>query len=106
MFRKPHSLSKQLVVATALALGASSVALADDSGMNPSTRNLTNGENRGNLMNMTAQSPCPQATASVSTQQKKVEQDMESKTFPLNGRPILTSRGYRSPTYFNQYPGE
>jgi hypothetical protein len=42
----------------------------------------------------------------VGTQQKKVEQDLESKTFPLNGRPILTSHGYRSPTYFNQYPGE
>jgi hypothetical protein len=37
MSRKPHSLSKQLVVATALALGASSVALADDSSMNPFT---------------------------------------------------------------------
>src|SRR2546428_10274775 len=35
--RKPYSLSKQLVVATALALGASSVALADDSSMNPFT---------------------------------------------------------------------
>ena len=37
MYRKPYSLSKQLVVATALALGASSVALADDSSMNPFT---------------------------------------------------------------------
>ena len=35
MSRKPYSLSKQLVVATALALGASGVALADDSSMNP-----------------------------------------------------------------------
>ena len=33
MFRKPYSLSKQLVVATALTLGASSVGLADDSSM-------------------------------------------------------------------------
>jgi hypothetical protein len=33
MFRKPSSLSKQLVVATALALGTSGVALADDSSM-------------------------------------------------------------------------
>ena len=33
MFRKPYSLSKQLVVATALALGMSGVALADDSSM-------------------------------------------------------------------------
>src|ERR1700693_2795422 len=33
MFRKPYSLSKQLVVATALALGTSGIALADDSSM-------------------------------------------------------------------------
>ena len=33
MSRKPYSLSKQLVVATALALGASSAALADDNSM-------------------------------------------------------------------------
>src|SRR6266542_2981960 len=33
MSRKPYSLSKQVVVAAALALGASSVAVADDSSM-------------------------------------------------------------------------
>src|SRR3989442_2655890 len=33
MSRKPYSLSKQVVMATALALGASSVAMADDSSM-------------------------------------------------------------------------
>ncbi|HKE40368.1 MAG TPA: hypothetical protein VKG21_11055 [Casimicrobiaceae bacterium] len=37
MFRKPPSLVKQLVIATALALGASTVALADDSSMSPFT---------------------------------------------------------------------
>ena len=37
MSRKLYSLSKQLVVATTLAFGASSVALADDSSMNPFT---------------------------------------------------------------------
>ncbi len=37
MSRKPYSLNKQLVLAAALALGASSVALADDSSMNPFT---------------------------------------------------------------------
>jgi hypothetical protein len=37
MSRKPYSLSKQWVVATALALGTSGVALADDSSMNPFT---------------------------------------------------------------------
>jgi hypothetical protein len=34
MSRKQHSFSKQLMVAAALALGTSSVALADDSSMN------------------------------------------------------------------------
>jgi hypothetical protein len=37
MSSRPHSLNKQLVMATALALGASSVALADDNSMNPFT---------------------------------------------------------------------
>ena len=35
MYRKPYSSSKQLVVAIALSLGASSMALADDSSLNP-----------------------------------------------------------------------
>ncbi len=35
MFRKPQSLSKQLILVTALALGASGVSRADDSSMNP-----------------------------------------------------------------------
>jgi hypothetical protein len=34
MYRKPYSLTRNLVVATALALGSSGVALADDSSMN------------------------------------------------------------------------
>ena len=34
MSRKPYSLTKQLIAATALALGTSGVALADDSSMN------------------------------------------------------------------------
>src|SRR5579862_97225 len=37
MFRTPYPLRKQLAVAAALALGASSGALADDSSMNPFT---------------------------------------------------------------------
>jgi hypothetical protein len=51
MSRKPHSLTKQLVVAMALALGASSVALADDNSMNPfigdSYRYFNGGHNLG-----------------------------------------------------------
>jgi hypothetical protein len=52
MFRKPYSLSKQLVVATALALGTSGVALADDSSMSPFTgdsyKYFNGGQNLGN----------------------------------------------------------
>src|SRR6266581_2041060 len=50
MSRKPYSLSKQLVVATALALGASSVALADDSSMNPFTGDSYKYFNGSNLV--------------------------------------------------------
>jgi hypothetical protein len=50
MSRKPHSLSKQLVVATALALGASGVALADDSSMNPFTGESYKYFNGGNTL--------------------------------------------------------
>jgi hypothetical protein len=52
MSRKLYSLSKQLVVATALALGTSGVALADDSSMNPFTgdsyKYFNGGTNSGN----------------------------------------------------------
>jgi hypothetical protein len=51
MSRKPNSLTKQLVIATALVLGASSVALADDNSMNPfigdSYRYFNGGHNLG-----------------------------------------------------------
>ena len=51
MSRKPYSLGKQLVVAMAVALGASSIALADDSSMNSFTgdsyRYFNGGHNRG-----------------------------------------------------------
>ena len=107
MSRKPYSLSKQLVVATTLALGASSVALADDSNMNPPIGDFNSGQNRGNP-NMMAQAPCPQGTESASTRQKKVDQEIESKTLPANGRTAVTSPVYynRSAPYFNQYPGQ
>ena len=107
MPRKPYSLSKQLVAVTTLALGASSVALADDSSMNPPIGDFNSGQNRGNP-NMMAQTPCPQGTESPGTPQKKVEQKIESKTLPANGRTSVTSPAYfnQSPPYFNQYPGQ
>ena len=54
MSRKPYSLSKQLVVVTALALGASSVALADDSSMNPFTGDSYKYFNGGHTLGQTA----------------------------------------------------
>ena len=52
MSRKPNSWSKQLVVAAAFALGASGVAVADDSSMNPFTgdsyKYFNGGQNLGN----------------------------------------------------------
>jgi hypothetical protein len=52
MARKPYSLSKQLVVAMALALGTAGVALADDSSMSPFTgdsyKYFNGGQNVGN----------------------------------------------------------
>ena len=100
MSRTNFSLSKQLVVASAIAFGASGVALADDSSKNPSTGDSPGGQNRGNL-NMLAQNPCPQGAESAGTRQKKDEQKIESKNLSASrGTPIT------SPTYFNQYPGQ
>ena len=54
--RKHYSLSKQVVAAAALALGASGVALADDSSMNPFTGDsyayFNGGQNVGNFNNV------------------------------------------------------
>ena len=98
MSRTNFSLSKQIVVASALAFGVSGVALADDSSMNQFTGDSS--QNRGNL-NMLAQNPCPQGTESAGTRQKKDEQKIESKSLSAKrGTPIT------SPTYFQQYPGQ
>jgi hypothetical protein len=98
MSRTNFSLSKQLVAVSALAFGASGVALADDSSMKPFTGDSS--QNPGNP-NMLAQSPCPQGTEAAGTRQKKDEQKIESKTLPANrGTPIT------SPAYFQQYPGQ
>jgi hypothetical protein len=52
MFRKQYSLGTRIAIATALVIGTSGVALADDSSMNPFTgdfyRELHGGQNLGN----------------------------------------------------------
>jgi hypothetical protein len=99
MSRTNFSLSKQLVVASALAFGASGVALADDNSMKPFSGDSS--QNRGNP-SMLAQSPCPQGTEAAGTRQKKDEQKIESKTLPANRGTPITSPTY----YFQQYPGQ
>ena len=104
MSRTRFSLSKQLTVASALAFGASCIALADEVSTNPpggdAPASLNGGPNRGNL-NVLAQNPCPQGAESAGTRQKKDEQKIESKNLSAKrGTPIT------SPTYFNQYPGQ
>jgi hypothetical protein len=104
MSRTRFLLGKQLVVASALAFGASCIALADEGSSSPPSGEapayLNGGVNRGNL-NMLAQNPCPQGAQAAGTGQKKDEQKVESKNLSTNrGKPIT------SPTYFNQYPGQ
>ena len=51
MFRKQYSLGTRIAIATALAIGTSGVALADDSSMNPFTGDFyreLRGQNLGN----------------------------------------------------------
>ena len=51
MFRKQYSLGTRIAIATALAIGTSGVALADDSSMNPFTGDFyreLHGQNLGN----------------------------------------------------------
>ena len=104
MSRTRFSLTKQLAVASALAFGASCIALADEVSTNPpggdAPAYLNGGPNHGDL-NMLAQNPCPQGAPSAGAGQKKDEQKIESRNPSANrGKPIT------SPTYFNQYPGQ
>jgi hypothetical protein len=100
---RQYSRTKQLVIAAALALGESGVALADDSSMNPFTREsfayFNGGQNRGNP-NMLAQNLRAQGTEAGGTRQKKDEQKIESKT-PLTNRqtPITSPTDYAGADY-------
>ena len=94
MVGRQYFLTKQLVTATALALGVSGIALADDSSMNPFTGEsfvyFNGGQSRGNP-SMLEQSPHPQGTVAAGTRQKKDEQKIESKTLPANRETPITS---------------
>jgi hypothetical protein len=94
MFGRQYLLTRQLVIATALALGVSGAALADDSSMNPFTGEsfayFNGGQNRGNP-NTLAQNPHAQGAVATGTRQKKDEQTIESKTPPGNREPPIIS---------------
>ena len=94
MVGRQYLLTKQLVTATALALGVSGIALADDSSMNPFTGEsfvyFNGGQSRGNP-SMLAQSPHPRGTVAAGTRQKKDEQKIESKTLLANRETPITS---------------
>ena len=89
-----YLLARQIVTATALALGVSGIALADDSSMNPFTGEsfayFNGGQNRGN-QNMPAQNPHAQGAVAAGMWQKKDEQKIESKTLPANRQTPITS---------------
>jgi hypothetical protein len=104
MSRTRISLIKQIVVASALALGASGPALADEGSTHPPAAEVPADSNGGRARVYTQllpQNPCPQAAGPAATSQKKDEQKIAPKNLsPNRGTPIT------SPTYFNQYPGQ
>ena len=94
MFGRQYLLTRQLVTATALALGVYGIALADDSSMNPFTGDsfvyFNGGQNRGNP-NTLAQNPPPPGAVAAGTRRKKDEQKIESKTLLANRETPITS---------------
>jgi len=103
MFGTQYLLTRQLVIATALALGVSGVALADDSSMNTFTGEsfayFIGGQNHGNP-NTLAQNPRPQGTEAAGTRQKKDEQKIDSKTLlAKRGTPIASPTDYAGADY-------
>jgi hypothetical protein len=94
MFGGQYLLTRQIVTATALALGVSGIALADNSSMTPFTGKsfayFNGGQKRGNP-NMRAQNPHPQGLEAVGMQQKKDEQQIEPKTLLANRETPITS---------------
>jgi len=94
MFGRQYLLTRRLVTATALALGVSGIALADDSSMNPFTGEsfvyFNGGQNGGNP-SMLAQNPHSQVAVASGTRQKKDEHTIESKTLLANRETPITS---------------
>jgi len=91
MSRRQHSLSKQIVVATALAFSASGVALANDSSTNPFTGDsyayFNGGQNLGNFN--VAPAPRVQAPDATAGGLKRDDQKVEQKIMSSNGKLVV-----------------
>lgn len=97
MSRKQYSLSKRLVIATALAFGVSGIALADDSSMNPFTgdfyRELHAGQNLGNsYLARATQAPTKDAMAECANPDAQTIARSERK-LALTPTPIFSDKG-------------
>lgn len=97
MSRKQYSLGVRLAIATALAIGTSGVALADDSSMNPFTgdfyRELHGGQNTGNS-NLARATRTPANDASVecaNPDEQKIAQ--QRRLLVLTPTPIFSDKG-------------
>jgi hypothetical protein len=109
MSRKPHSLSKQLVVATALALGASSVALADDSSMNPFTGDSYKYFNGGHTLGESTRFNRPvfsAAPADPSWRQSHPNGLTERELQALSSSDLSASASQLNPTVFASAPAD
>lgn len=97
MSRKQYSLGVRLAIATALAIGTSGVALADDSSMNPFTgdfyRELHGGQNFGNS-NLALATRTPASDASgecANPDEQKIAQ--QRRLLVLTPSPIFSDKG-------------
>ena len=109
MSRKPYSLSKQLAVVTALALGASSVALADDSSMNPFTGDSYKYFNGGHTLGEAARFNRPvfsNAPADPSWRQSHPNGLTERELQALSSSGLSASASQLDPAVFASAPAD
>ena len=109
MSRKPYSLSKQLVVVTALALGASSAALADDSSMNPFTGDSYKYFNGGHTLGESGRFNRPvfsNAPADPSWRQSHPNGLTERELRALSSSELSAAAGQLDPPVFASAPAD
>lgn len=97
MSRNHYSLGARLAIATALAIGTSGVALADDSSMNPFTgdfyRELHGGQSNGNSdLARTTRTPASDTIVEcVNPDEQKIAQ--QRRLLVLTPTPIFSDKG-------------